>query len=189
MKQFLGAVAFFVSASIVSGVAAKDGFFSSTMASWAQAFGTVAALGIAIHVGRLGIQAEERRRRQAQVDQIAMITDAVDMALINFDPIRNAVNRQRSVDLQDAFAVLDETRQKPLGDLANMPLPSWPSAILYSRVLAVADAIRSYRSFMDTVRPVIHAEPRHWGSAKMLDGRLATAELAYRQSVAGVKLS
>lgn len=177
-------VLFVVGASVTS----EDGLFGSEAAAWAQGGGTILALLIAVYVGQMTHEVEERRRQAAKRDQLAMITDAVGLALDNFEPVRRAVQRRNNVDLQDAFAQLSEARQKPLKDLAAMPLPSWPSAILYSRVLALEDMLRSYRNHMDHVRPTVHVDENRWNGGTEFDGRMARAIREYEQSIAGVKL-
>jgi len=174
---------FFVGA----GLGSKDGMFGAEPAAWAQAGGSILALLIAVYVGQMGLEAEERRRKAARADQINNIGDAVQLALDNYGPVRISIGQRNAVALQDAFEQLANARQKPLQDLVTMTLPNWPSVILYSRVLAVEELLRKHREYADTVRPRVHADPALWNGAQQWDDSLGEAIKAYEQSIAGAR--
>jgi hypothetical protein len=176
--------------TMISGASfgSANSIFGAEAAAWAQAGGSIEALLIAVYVGQMALDVEERRRRRAKSDQIAMITDAIDMAVNNFDAVRGAVRRQHAADLKDAAAEVADARQKPFEDLAAISLASWPSAILYSRVLALHHAHRDFRRYLGSVHSTIEADRSQWAAGLLLDGKYATALRDYQQSIAGVTL-
>jgi len=170
-------------------VYSPGGFFGSEPAAWAQAGGSIEALLMAVYIGQMGVEAEERRRRKAVGDFIEAITTSVDMALNEARALRDAIKDRELVRLKDEVASLDHGASEPLHLILAAPIDRWPSVVLFTRVRSVQWHLQT---LLDQIRmnlPGAHVpENRFFERHFKLESALHTAEDAYRQSVAGVKM-
>lgn len=81
MKFFdrvLAVGALIYAALFLSVVSQNKGLFSSDMASWVQAFGSIAAMWVAYSLARVASRESDRRRRE---DQIAVTAAAIELVV------------------------------------------------------------------------------------------------------------
>ncbi|USQ96524.1 hypothetical protein [Caulobacter sp. RL271] len=107
MKFFdrvLAVGALIYAALFLSVVAQKKGLFSSDMASWVQAFGSIAAMWVAYSLARVASRENDRRRREDQIAVTAAAIELVVEIVSVFDDARETFESSERLG-QERFAV------------------------------------------------------------------------------------
>ena len=86
--RFLAVGALIYTWLFLSVVAQKKGLFSSDMASWVQAFGSIAAMWVAYSLARMASRESDRRLREEQVATTAAAIELVVEIVSVFDDAR-----------------------------------------------------------------------------------------------------
>ncbi|MBW8813617.1 MAG: hypothetical protein JF588_09345 [Caulobacterales bacterium] len=142
----LGA-AIILSVAILGGVIGARGLYSQEVAAWAQAVGSVAAIGVTARLAFIPIQAEDNRRRRRQADFINMVTDAAQHALAAAFAALAAVDADDPDGVCDGINALNTSGTvRTLEEVLKIPLTEWPSPIFFTRTRRLFDALRFFAS-------------------------------------------
>jgi hypothetical protein len=161
------------------------GLFSSEVASWAQAIGAVAAIAVTARLAFLPIEAEHRQHRTTKIELINAISDAVDYALVGFDPIAVAIDAQDAVALKQARTEWSQDAPaSALHEILALPIAAWPTPVFFARVMALREALN--RAVEASDPGMSFGSTVQWPAAQQRLAVLRRQRVAYQQSLDGL---
>lgn len=141
-RKAFGAVAFMAVAAIVAGTWQKEhGLFNATMAAWAQAIGSVAAIFAAIHAATIPVRAEEKRRNLERWTFLDAVDQGANAAAQSLIDINSGIAGRNGILTYIAARTFRRAEMITLRGQMRVPIERWPTALLFSRCEALLGAI------------------------------------------------
>jgi hypothetical protein len=159
------------------------------LAAWVQAVGSILAIIGAAWFTMIPVRAENRRREQARRDFVSLVTDVMQHALLSIEPMAAATALDVNNGLHGTLKTWDESGSAAtIEELLDVPISSWPSALLYMRVYRLRSAMIQLREYIAQAAPTWHSSESHRSRGRDLTKVLRDREAEFRESLAGLQL-